>query len=170
MNIKKTTMAKTQRVVFAGTIAAIYLALVILIAPFSFGPFQFRIAEVLTVLPFLFPETIPGLFVGCILSNLMFSPYGWPDVVFGSLATLTAAYLTYRCKVRWMAPLPPIIINAVVVGTLITLLDPGLGGGSFVIFAAIAGQVAVGQVVVCAGFGIPVLMFIQKMKFYKGSH
>lgn len=149
----------TRKLVFAAMIGGLYLALTMMAIGISFGPVQFRVSEVLCVLPFLFPECAPGLFIGCLLSNL-FSNYGIPDVVFGSLATLLAAVLTSKCKNKFLAPIPPIIINAVVVGAIITYYE-GAGLAPFPLFAA---QVGFGELVVCAGLGIPLLLTLEKLK------
>ncbi|MBR0203644.1 MAG: QueT transporter family protein, partial [Synergistaceae bacterium] len=74
-------------------IAALYAALTILLAPISYGPVQCRVSEAFTLLPFYLPEAVPGLFIGCIFANFI-GGYGLPDMVFGSLATLIAAFLT----------------------------------------------------------------------------
>ena len=71
-------------------IAAIYAALTMALPMLSYGPVQLRFSEALTVLPFFFPQAIPGLFLGCAISNIL-SAYGIVDVIFGSLATLLAA-------------------------------------------------------------------------------
>ncbi len=102
-------------------IGALYALLVVAFAPLSFGPVQFRVAESLTLLPWLFPEAIPGLFVGCLVSNL-FGGLGIVDMVFGSLATLAAAYLTRRMPNHFMAAMPPVVINGLVVGTYLSIL------------------------------------------------
>ena len=77
----------------AGLIAAVYALLSLFFAPISFAVYQIRIAEALTVIPYLSRAAIPGLFVGCALAN-QFGSQGWPDIVFGSLLTLVAAILT----------------------------------------------------------------------------
>ena len=78
----------------AGVIAALYTVITWALGSFSYGPFQIRPAEAFTILPLFFPETIPALYVGCILANLI-SLYGMYDVFLGSLATLFAAIFTY---------------------------------------------------------------------------
>lgn len=98
----------------AGIIAAVYAALTLLPIP-QYGGIQFRVAEAMTVLPFFFPEAIPGLAVGCFLANLLGSPFVL-DWVFGTLATLLAALWTSRLKNRYLAPVPPVVCNAVIVG------------------------------------------------------
>ena len=85
---------KTLSLAYSAAIAAIYVALTMLVAPIAFGPVQFRISEALTILPFFTPVAIPGLFVGCLLANLLGSAAIW-DVVFGSLATLIGAVGTW---------------------------------------------------------------------------
>ncbi|MFQ6007692.1 MAG: QueT transporter family protein [Candidatus Zixiibacteriota bacterium] len=77
----------------AGLIAALYTILSVVFLPISFGVYQVRIAEALTVLPFLTRAAIPGLYIGCLLANI-FGGMGWLDIVFGPLITLAAAVLT----------------------------------------------------------------------------
>jgi uncharacterized membrane protein len=103
----------------AGLVAGVYAAVTMLLAPLSYGPIQLRVSEATTLLPILFPEAVPGLFVGCVAANLI-SAYGIPDVIFGSLATLAAAAMTYRLRRNmWLAALPPVLVNALIVGWLI---------------------------------------------------
>ena len=84
----------TKRLCRAGVIAALYVALTYVFMPFAFGPFQIRPAEAFCILPLFFPEAVPALYVGCILSNLA-SPYVLFDALLGSFATLLAAFGTY---------------------------------------------------------------------------
>ena len=94
------------------TLAALVAALYAVLSYFgnifglTFGSIQCRFSEALCVLPFLFPCTVPGLFVGCLITNLM-STVGPLDIVFGSLATLLAAIWTAKMPHRLLAPLPP---------------------------------------------------------------
>jgi uncharacterized membrane protein len=94
-----------------GLIAGLYVAVTFLLSAISFGPVQVRISEALTLLPIIYPEAITGLFLGCLLANLL-GPYGAVDIIFGSLVTLTAAYLTYRFRSTAIAYLSPILLNA----------------------------------------------------------
>lgn len=109
-NIKVLFMAQ------AAMIAAIYVVLTIIFAPFSYGEVQVRISEALTILPVFTPAAIPGLFIGCLISNIL-GGFIIPDIVFGSLATLIAAILTWtlRNKSKYLAPLPPIFVNVLIV-------------------------------------------------------
>ena len=95
--------SKTQLLTLNGVIAAAYAALTLVASAMNlaYGPVQFRFSEALTVLPFLFPGTWPGLFVGCLVANLL-SPYGPIDIVIGSLATLLAAIWTEKVDRPWL--------------------------------------------------------------------
>ncbi len=96
----------------AAIIAALYVILVWLLAPISFGPIQFRLAEALTLLPMIYAEAVPGLFVGVLLANLLGGLGLW-DVFGGSLVTLLAAYITWRFRAKpVIAILSPIVLNA----------------------------------------------------------
>ena len=102
-------------VAYGAVIAAIYTVLTLVFAPISFGPVQFRIAEALCILPFFTPAAVPGVFIGCLLSNLLAGAMTM-DVIFGSLATLIGAVGSYALRRnRFLVLLPPIISNAVIV-------------------------------------------------------
>lgn len=100
----------------AAMIAAVYVVLTYVFAPFSFGEIQVRIAEALTILPLFTPAAIPGLFIGCLLGNILGGAI-LPDIIFGSIATLIGAFGTYmlRNNLPLLAPLPPILANTIVV-------------------------------------------------------
>lgn len=100
----------------AAMIAAVYIVLTVLFAAISFGQIQIRIAEALTILPVFTPAAIPGLFVGCLVGNIL-GGAALPDIIFGSLATLIGAALTYmlRHHKKYIAILPPILSNVVIV-------------------------------------------------------
>ena len=107
-----------RKLAVAAVTAAMYTALsyVAYTLNLAFAPVQFRLSEALTVLPFLFPETAWGLFVGCILTNLL-SQYGVVDIVFGSLATLLAGLWSARCRSKWTAAIPPVVCNGLIVSS-----------------------------------------------------
>ena len=101
--------------VHAATIAAIYTVLTMVFAPISFGPIQFRISEALCILPFFTPAAVPGLFLGCFLSNLLCGS-AILDVIFGSIATLIGALGSYVLRRnKWAVCLPPIVSNTVII-------------------------------------------------------
>ncbi len=147
---------------FSAVIAAIYTVLTLLLAPISYGQIQVRASESLTLLPFLSSYSIWGVFLGCIISNLI-GGNGIIDVVFGSLATLIAAILTYyigksnlKFK-KYLAPLPPIIINAVVIGFILnyTLKLP-------LLISII--WVGLGEAISCYVLGLILISIIEKNK------
>ena len=111
----------TKYLTKASLIAGIYLVLIMIQIPMgnlTFGPIQLRIAEGLTLLPLVETAAIPGLFVGCLVANLILSPYsafGLVDIIGGSLVTIIAAYLTSKMPNKITAALPPIILNGFVV-------------------------------------------------------
>ncbi len=123
MNRKTSRKAFTLAVL--AVIAAAYATLTIVLAPISYGAVQFRVSEALTVLPFLMPGTVWGVFIGCILANLYTGSV--LDIVFGSLATLLAGLLTAwfgrkgnNVKNRLLGCLMPVLFNAVIVGAVLT--------------------------------------------------
>ena len=107
---------KTLYLAQAGAIAALYIALTVVFAPFSFGEIQVRIAEALTILPAFTAAALPGLYVGCLLGNILGGAV-LPDVIFGSLATLLGALGTrvLRNAHPFLAPVPPIVANVLIV-------------------------------------------------------
>jgi len=160
----------TRKIAFAGVTAAMYAALTMSLSPISYGPIQFRIAEALTILPFFFPFTIWGLFIGCIIANLI-SPYPL-DIIVGPIASLLAAICTMklgqissdRVSIKALACFPPVIFNAVFIGAMIAYLVVGLGevGLFFPAFAIYGLQVGFGQLVVLYALGLPLLIFLPK--------
>ncbi|MCK5758688.1 MAG: QueT transporter family protein [Clostridiales bacterium] len=137
----------------AAVIGALYAALTLALAPISFGLIQFRIAEALTVLAFYTPAAVPGLFIGCLMANIV-GGLGIVDIIFGSLATLIAAYMTYKIKNKFLAPLPPVLINALVVGPIVAF---------YVAVPFYLGMlyVGLGQLVVCYILGLPLLIALK---------
>ena len=137
-------------------VAALYAALTLAFSAISFGAVQLRVSEALTLLPVLLPQAVPGLAVGCLIANLL-SGANVYDVVFGTLATLTAALITRRMrKNAWLAALPPVICNAVIVGLVITYAY-----GVNALWLNIL-TVGAGQAVVCYALGVPLVKLLQK--------
>ena len=153
----------TRFLVRAAAVAALYVVLTYLagLMNLAYGPVQFRFSEALTVLPFLLPEAVPGLFVGCVVSNLI-SPYGPIDLVVGSLATLAAAIWTARCGRRALAPLPPVLCNGVLVGAMLAWYEAGFGPGFPAAFAYNALTVGAGEAAVCWALGLPLLHGLER--------
>jgi uncharacterized membrane protein len=153
-SIQRTTQTLTRTALVGG----VYAATTIILAPISYGPLQVRVAEALTVLPFVSGPAVPGLFLGCLIANLV-GPGGWLDVVFGSLATLLAAVMT-RLLARagahpLLAPLPPVLVNAVVVPAYLHVLFN-------LPYWLTAGQILVGQAIACYALGYPLLLLLRR--------
>ncbi len=105
---------KVMFITQSAVIAAIYVVLILLFQPFSFGEIQVRVAEALTVLPFFTPAAIPGVTIGCLIGNLIGGNV--MDMIFGTLATLIGAVVSYAVrKNQYLVPLPPIVSNALII-------------------------------------------------------
>ena len=159
MNMKnKSTLFLVQ----AALIAAVYVVLTLVFAPFSYGEIQVRISEALTILPYFTPAAIPGLFVGCILANLLGGAIPL-DIAFGSIATLIGAVFTYKLRnsSKWLAPVPPIVANAVLVPFVLRY-----GYGTNLPIPLMMLTVGAGEVVSCGIFGMVLLTALSK---YKGT-
>lgn len=153
-----------QKLTLAAVVAALYAVLGYFgnALSLTFGPVQIRFAEALTVLPFLIPCTAPGLALGCLITNLL-SPYGAADLVFGTLATAAAAFLTARVKRWYLAALPPVVVNAVVLAPLWAWAETG--GVSSAFWAACAFHAAtfiLGETAAAYGLGTLLLKALRR--------
>ncbi len=152
-------MKKPENIRFiaqAAIIASMYVALTYLFAPISSGLMQVRISEALTVLPYFTPAAIPGLFVGCLISNIIVGN-GAIDIIFGSLATLVAAFLSYKMPRRWLVPLPSVVVNAIVVGYILHVVLE-------IPFFVTMGWVALGQTISCYLLGYILMLALERHK------
>ena len=155
----------TKRLVRAAMVAAIYVVLCLVLAPFSYGAVQVRLAEMLCLLPVFGAEYIVAVTLGCFLANLLGSTL--VDVVFGTAATLVACLVTYAVrKVRVgglaiPAAVPPIVSNAVIVGALeLTFFLPGVTGtAALAVWNALT--VGIGEVVSCGILGVALVKLIE---------
>ena len=144
----------TKKIVRGALIAALYSALTVGLAPISYGPVQFRVSEALTLLPFYFPEAVPGLFFGCMFSNF-FGGFGLTDMVFGSLATLIAALLTLKSQNIFVAAAWPVLSNALIIGSMLHyLIDVPL--------VATCVYVGLGDAGACYLVGVPLMKILEK--------
>lgn len=166
--------SRTIFIVTSALIAALYAGLTYFSAIWglAYGPVQFRISEALTILPILTPAAIPGLIIGCFIGNLG-SPYGLVDIVFGTLATAIAAVFTWLLRnvriknIPFLAPLSPVVFNALIVGAQINFFLPG--GASLTGFLTAAAWVGLGQLVVCYALGLPLGLALEKKNILKVS-
>lgn len=148
---------KVQFITQGAVIAAIYVVLVLIFDTFSFGPIQFRIAEVLTIMPYFTPAAIPGLFAGCLIANIIGGGLIW-DIVFGSIATLIGAVGTYIVrKNKWLVPLPPIIANTIIVPFV---LKYAYGYDGLLIYFMFT--VGLSEIIVCGIIGMALLTVMAK--------
>lgn len=147
-----------RSIALAGMIAAYYVMVSFIFQPISYGALQFRIAEVLTVLPILFPEAIWGLGVGCFLTNLS-SPFGIYDWGLGTAATVIAAVLTYRLRKRWpLALAMPVVVNGLLVCSYVSSLLS-------LPYWSTALYIGLSQTIIVYGLGLPLLALLRKTSF-----
>ena len=154
--MNKKTLFLTQ----AAAIAALYVVLTFLANTLGLanGLIQIRISEALTILPYFTPAAIPGLFIGCLLSNI-FTGCAIPDIIFGSLATLIAALFTWKLRNhKWLAAVPPIAANTIIV-PIVLLYAYGVGP----IWLSFL-TVAAGEIISCGVLGMLLLFTLQKYK------
>ena len=155
----------TKRLVRAAMVAAIYVVLCLVLAPFRYGAVQVRLAEMLCLLPVFGAEYIVAVTLGCFLANLLGSTL--VDVVFGTAATLVACLLTYAVRKMRVgglaipAAVPPIVSNAVIVGALeLTFFLPGVTGTA-ALAAWNALTVGIGEVVSCGILGVALVKLME---------
>ncbi len=152
--------SKTRFICETAVIAALYAALTLLLAPFAFGQFQVRVSEALCILPFFTPAAVPGLFIGCLIANILGSgTLGLMDIIVGSLATLLAAFITWkiRGKSKWLLPLPSVLANAFLVAWTLNVM---LGLPYWLNVAT----VGVGQAIACYAIGMPLWFLLNRYK------
>lgn len=163
---------KVVSLVHAAVIAALYVVLTELANAFGLANYaiQLRFSEALTILPFFTPAAIPGLFAGCLLANLLTGAIPW-DILFGSLATLLGAVGTWwvcgRCRPErqtgrlkmWLAPLPPILANTIIVPLVLAYAYRLEGGIPYFMLT-----VGIGEVLSCGVLGILLLKLLQKYR------
>lgn len=163
---KKSALFITQ----AAVIAALYAALTFVSGSLNlaYGSVQFRLSEILTILPVFTPAAIPGLTLGCVIANIT-SPLGIIDIVCGSAATLTASLASYALRkftvkgIPMLSTLPPVVFNALIVGAELWYIYGGETVGAFALYAL---GVAAGEVVMCVIAGIPFIKAVQKTKIF----
>lgn len=160
--MKKTTKEITRYTTRGALIGAMYVVLTLLASAMglSSGVIQFRFSEALCILPVFMPEAIPGLFIGCLISNLLAGGVVW-DVVFGSIATLIGAIGAYYLrklpeKLKWVATLPTVLANMIIVPFVLIY---AYGAPDSYFFLALT--VGIGEIV-CAGFGGTALCYLLK--------
>lgn len=153
---------KIRSIAIGAVIAALYVVLTYLANALGLasGAIQVRLSELLTVLPIFTFSAVPGLFVGCVLANLLTGCALW-DIVFGSLATLIGAIGTYLLRRnKLLAIIPPILSNAIIV-PFVLIFVYSLEGTYFYFFTT----VAIGQIISCGVFGSVLLKSLKRNRF-----
>ncbi|MCR5640521.1 MAG: QueT transporter family protein [Lachnospiraceae bacterium] len=135
----------------AAMIAALYVVITVFVNAFNLanGAIQIRLSEALCILPVFTPAAIPGLFLGCLISNTITGCVIW-DIVFGSLATLAGAVGTYLLRnTKFVCTLPPVIANMIVVPFVLRYAY-GLGDAHWFLVVT----VGIGEIVSCCIIGM----------------
>ncbi|MDR3166058.1 MAG: QueT transporter family protein [Synergistaceae bacterium] len=149
---------KISMVTRGAVIAALYAAVTLIFQPISYGPYQVRVSEALTLMPALWAEAIPGLFVGCFIANVL-GGYGPWDIFLGSAATMLAAFLTRKAKNDFLAAAAPVVVNAIVVGFYMSHVT----GLPTLMWIA---NVGFGEAIACFVLGLPLLRFLRRTRFF----
>ena len=155
----------TRGLALGGMVAAIYVVLTLIFRPISFGAIQFRIAEVMTLMPILSPYAAPGLFVGCLLANWLGGGV-WFDVALGSIATLLAAICTRKCREKPpLAAIFPTIFNGLIVGPVVYFAYVRAPGDPVSVSTLLFNMatVAFGELVVCYILGLLMIHGLKKL-------
>ncbi|HNX16314.1 MAG TPA: QueT transporter family protein [Bacilli bacterium] len=146
-------------IAYNGIIAALYVVLTLVTYQFSYGPIQFRIAEIMVLLCFFRKDYVVGLTIGCLLANL-FSSVSYFDILFGTVATLIACLLVCYSKILLVSILYPIVVNGLIVGLMLFLFVPSPAS-----FWFYAGTVALGELAVMI-VGYVLLMILRKQETF----
>ena len=162
MNMKNLSV---RRLVRCAIIAAVYVVVCLVLAPFSYGAVQVRVAEALCLLPVFGAEYIVGVTLGCFLANLLGSTV--VDVVFGTLATLLACLVTYKLRdirVKGLAipaSLPPVVFNMIIVGAfeITFFFSDGAPTAMLAVFNAVT--VGIGELISCTILGVALVKLIE---------
>ena len=162
MNMKNLSV---RRLVRCAVIAAVYVVVCLVLAPFSYGAVQVRVAEALCLLPVFGAEYIVGVTLGCFLANLLGSTV--VDVVFGTLATLLACLVTYKLRdIRVKGPaipasLPPVVFNMIIVGAfeITFFFSDGAPTAMLAVFNAVT--VGIGELISCTILGVALVKLIE---------
>lgn len=162
MNMKKMSV---NRLVRCAVIAAVYVVVCLVLAPFSYGAVQVRVAEALCLLPVFGAEYIVGVTLGCFLANLIGSTV--IDVVFGTLATLMACLVTYKLRnvrikgLAIPASLPPVVFNMIIVGAFEITFFFSDGAPTAALAAFNAVTVGIGEIISCTVLGVALVKLIE---------
>lgn len=145
----------------AAMIAAIYVVLTMIANAMGLASYaiQIRFSEALTILPFFTIAAVPGVTIGCLISNIL-AGGALPDILFGTIATLLGAIGTYclRKKSKWLAPIPPIVANAIIIPPVLYYAY----GIAPVWFSFVT--VTIGEIICCGVMGMALLFTLMKYR------
>lgn len=155
-----------KKLVTTALVAAIYATLTLVLGAISYGPIQFRVAEIMVLLPFIKKDYIWGLTIGCFLANII-GPYGVPDIIFGTTATFLSVYAVYMTSkimdgkkyALLVSSIWPTVINAIIIGIMLNIFF----GLPLMLSMA---QVGFGQFVVITIVGVPLYKSLEG-KYFK---
>lgn len=167
-----------RKLVLCAMLAAVYAVVSLALAPISFGNIQIRIAEALTLLPVLFPEAIGAVTLGCAITNAVgammgANPLGFLDIIVGTGATFMAAVCTYKLRKHLLfgqpilAMLMPVLFNGIIIGAELTY---AFGNGTWSLFPIFAAEVAIGELIACSLFGLPLIHQFRKLKIFENKN
>ena len=160
MYSKKVSFITQSAIIAALYIAMTYLAFSVNLAS---GPIQIRFSEALAVLPYFTPAAIPGLFIGCLLSNVLTGAVIW-DILFGSLATLIGALVAYamrKLKSKWLICIPNILANSIII-PFVLIYAYGEASAYYLLLAS----VGIGEIISCGVMGTALLFYLDKHKHF----
>ena len=160
MYSKKVSFITQSAIIAALYIAMTYLAFSVNLAS---GPIQIRFSEALAVLPYFTPAAIPGLFIGCLLSNVLTGAVIW-DILFGSLATLIGALVAYamrKLKSKWLICIPNILANSIII-PFVLIYAYGDASAYYLLLAS----VGIGEIISCGVMGTALLFYLDKHKHF----
>ena len=164
-----------RRLTLCAVVAALYAALTIALATISYGPVQFRISEVLCILPFFIPCSTWGLFIGCLLANIL-SPVGYLDLILGPLATLGCCLCSAAIGRRWngreagrpiLSCLMPVVWNGVIIGAMLAFTAGDEEGARLGLFALYGAEVAAGEAAVLFVLGLPLTYVLPRINYFR---
>lgn len=149
---------ETNKLVKGGIVIALYVVLTYAFSPLAYGPLQFRLSEIMTLLAFIDPFYVLPLTLGCAISNIG-SPFGIIDVIFGSLSSFLALYSMTKTRNMFVASLWPAVFSFIIGLEILFLSKEPVN------FFLITGQIMLSQFIVVSIIGVPIFKFIQKSNY-----
>lgn len=147
---------RTQWIATTAVLAAVYYGLTVVLAPVSYGPIQFRVAEVMNLLAFYNPAFAPGIVLGVLLSNIT-SPLGIYDIFFGTFHTAVSLYVMGKIHRKWVASLMPALFSWIIGFELYLVYGGGIAG-----FLGMSASVAASELIICTLISLPVYEVLER--------